>query len=130
MTKENECVKCGCYNLTEFKKVEHKHIHCLDCYRQLRNAKQREYRKIKKQKKAILETKCRCDEEDDGFEDCNVCGYAHHYEDKCPNENTCEHYEKMTFDELCDYVHRMDGSDVSEGWSRNEIIEMIQEMEK
>ena len=36
----------------------------------------------------------------------------------------------MTFDELCDYVHRMDGSDVSEGWSRNEIIEMIKEMEK
>ena len=47
--KENECVKCGCYNLTEFKKVEHKHIHCLDCYRQLRNAKQREYRKLKKE---------------------------------------------------------------------------------
>ena len=33
-------------------------------------------------------------DEDDGFEDCNVCGYAHYYEDKCPNETTCEHYEK------------------------------------
>ena len=33
-------------------------------------------------------------EEDDGFEDCNDCGYAHHHEDKCPNETTCEHYEK------------------------------------
>ena len=81
-----------------------------------------------------------CEEDDDGFEDCNVCGYAHHYEDKCPNETTCEHYEKsekagehideMTFEDLCEYVNDMDGSDVSEGWGRDEIIAMIKEMNK
>lgn len=319
--KENECVKCGCYNLTEFKKVEHKHIHCLDCYRQVRNAKQKESRKQKKQKKAILETKCGChiiinsrehdecrcdddgenwicgdcyngeyDEEEEEEEvglskcpccentyteaqiqseevvpcircykcfvgdcgntscdceftddddcdcddaepnwgniiatmmartefavyekddkcsecgldeddcECDVC-YGKHcdkksclklatgwnrlwggvaekrfeenlYCDDCIEQDCFEKCEacrvvypvtslnyrtgglfgehcgnnlycgacckdierrKMTFDELCDYVHRMDGSDVSEGWSRNEIIEMIKEMEK
>jgi hypothetical protein len=33
------------------------------------------------------------EEDQDGFEDCE-CGYTHHYEDKCPNEATAEHYEK------------------------------------
>jgi len=31
------------------------------------------------------------EEKDDGFEDCD-CGYTHHYEDKCPNEETAHHY--------------------------------------
>jgi hypothetical protein len=47
--KENECVRCGCYNLSEFKKVERKHIHCLDCYRQVRKEKKRENRKQKRE---------------------------------------------------------------------------------
>lgn len=184
------CVSCGAHvqSKNQYKKVEHKHIHCLDCYRQVRNAKQREYRKIKKQKKQLecetcnakvkslieyygikgerwhicekCETKfdeerdlmgqCKnCDtyldedmhifcytrdtedmtlckdcgedcydelradgwvrdddegsttnEDDDGFEDCNVCGYAHHHEDKCPNETTCEHYEKVELENM------------------------------
>jgi hypothetical protein len=33
------------------------------------------------------------EEEDDRFEKCD-CGYIHHGEDKCPNETTCEHYER------------------------------------
>jgi len=40
------------------------------------------------------------DDEDDGFENCEYCGYIHHYEDKCPNETTCEHYEKINEDDL------------------------------
>jgi hypothetical protein len=38
---------------------------------------------------------CECD---DGFEDCE-CGYAHHYEDKCPKGTQCEKYEKWRKDE-------------------------------
>ena len=35
------------------------------------------------------------DEDDDaGMEDCEWCGYTHHYEDKCPNEATQHHYDK------------------------------------
>jgi len=74
--KENECVRCGCYNLTEFKKVEHKHIHCLDCYREVRNKKQRENRKEKKQKK---EKKC-----------------THKYECGC-NKKYCEYCESCAW---------------------------------
>lgn len=33
-------------------------------------------------------------EEDEGFEDCYECGYTHHHEDKCPNEETAKHYER------------------------------------
>jgi hypothetical protein len=39
------------------------------------------------------------EEEDDGFENCEDCGYIHHYEDKCPNETTCEHYERWKEEE-------------------------------
>jgi hypothetical protein len=84
--KKNECVRCGCYNLSEFKKVEHKHIHCLDCYKQVRNAKKRENRKQKKEEK-------KKEEEEEDIEFCD-CGYIHHCEDKCPNETTREHYER------------------------------------
>ena len=34
------------------------------------------------------------DEEEDGFSDCEDCGYTHHYEDKCPIGEQCEKYEK------------------------------------
>ena len=33
-------------------------------------------------------------DDDDGFEDCEWCGYTHHYEDKCPNEATVKYYKK------------------------------------
>ena len=36
---------------------------------------------------------------DEGMEDCEYCGYTHHYEDKCPNEATAHHYEKWRVDE-------------------------------
>jgi len=39
------------------------------------------------------------EDEDDGFEDCEYCGYTHHYEDKCPNEATAHHYDKWREDE-------------------------------
>jgi hypothetical protein len=39
------------------------------------------------------------EEEDDGFEDCDFCGYTHHYEDKCPKGSQCEKYEKWREDE-------------------------------
>ena len=31
---------------------------------------------------------------DDGFEDCEDCGYTHHYEDKCPKGANRKNYEK------------------------------------
>jgi hypothetical protein len=103
--KENECVRCGCYNLSEFKKVERKHIHCLDCYRQVRNEKQRENRKQKREEKKKEQEVFVCkgcgeddEEEHDGFENCD-CGYIHHCEDKCPNETTREHYERWVRDD-------------------------------
>jgi hypothetical protein len=34
------------------------------------------------------------DGSDDGFEDCEDCGYTHHYEDKCPKGENCKHYKK------------------------------------
>jgi hypothetical protein len=34
------------------------------------------------------------EDEEDGFEDCEDCGYTHHYEDKCPIGEQCEKYEK------------------------------------
>lgn len=40
------------------------------------------------------------------------------------------HIDEMTFEDLCEYVNDMDGSDVSEGWGRDEIIDMIKEMNK
>ena len=39
------------------------------------------------------------DDDDEGMEDCEDCGYTHHYEDKCPNEATAHHYEKWRVDE-------------------------------
>jgi hypothetical protein len=36
---------------------------------------------------------------DDGFEDCEWCGYSHHYEDKCPVGERCQMYEKWKKDE-------------------------------
>jgi hypothetical protein len=39
------------------------------------------------------------DDADEGMEDCEDCGYTHHYEDKCPNEATAHHYEKWRVDE-------------------------------
>ena len=33
------------------------------------------------------------EEEEDGMEDCDDCGYTHHYEDKCPIGEQCEKYE-------------------------------------
>jgi hypothetical protein len=53
--KPNQCVVCNCYNLSEFKKVERKHIHCLDCYKQVMNAKRKEQRKQKRE-----EYTCEC----------------------------------------------------------------------
>lgn len=53
-------------------------------------------------KPVVVESEDEEEEEDDGFEDCSVCGYAHHYEDKCPNETTCEHYEKSEEEEDSD----------------------------
>jgi len=51
--KPNQCVVCKCYNLSKFKKIDRKHIHCLDCYRQVTNAKRRErYARKKEAKKA------------------------------------------------------------------------------
>lgn len=38
------------------------------------------------------------EESDDEFENCD-CGYIHHYEDKCPQGNACEHYEKWREEE-------------------------------
>ena len=38
------------------------------------------------------------DESDDGFEDCEWCGYTHHYEDKCPIGKQCERYEQWRKD--------------------------------
>jgi len=40
-----------------------------------------------------------CPNTDDGMEDCEYCGYTHHYEDKCPNEATACHYKKWREDE-------------------------------
>ena len=40
-----------------------------------------------------------CNDEEDGFEDCEDCGYTHHYEDKCPIGEQCEKYEKWREDE-------------------------------
>ena len=37
-------------------------------------------------------------------------------------------FEDMTMEKLCEYVRDMDGSDVSEGWTRDEIIAMIKKM--
>lgn len=34
------------------------------------------------------------DDSDDGFEDCEDCGYTHHYEDKCPKGANRKNYEK------------------------------------
>lgn len=34
------------------------------------------------------------EEDEDEFEDCEDCGYTHHYEDKCPIGEQCEMYEK------------------------------------
>jgi hypothetical protein len=33
-------------------------------------------------------------DEDDDFEDCEDCGYSHHYEDKCPTGVRCGLYEQ------------------------------------
>jgi hypothetical protein len=43
------------------------------------------------------------EEDQDGFEDCE-CGYTHHYEDKCPNEATAEHYEKWRKEEEMNHL--------------------------
>ena len=89
--KENECVRCGCYNLSEFKKVEHKHIHCLDCYKQQRNEKQRENRKQKKEKKCTV---CKCgnmnlDDEHKGVPiECNKCSGLWCYD--CGGDDQCD----------------------------------------
>ena len=37
--------------------------------------------------------------EEDGFEDCEDCGYTHHYEDKCPVGNQCRMYERWREEE-------------------------------
>ena len=42
---------------------------------------------------------CDCDEEEE-LEDCETCGYTHHYEDKCPTGEQCCHYEKWREEEL------------------------------
>jgi hypothetical protein len=34
------------------------------------------------------------DDDEDGFEDCEDCGYTHHYEDKCPRGANRKNYEK------------------------------------
>lgn len=34
------------------------------------------------------------EEPEDGFEDCGVCGYTHHSEDKCPRGKNTEYYQK------------------------------------
>lgn len=47
---------------------------------------------------------CDKDEEEDGFEDCDDCGYTHHYEDKCPIGEQCEKYEKWREEEDQDDV--------------------------
>jgi len=39
------------------------------------------------------------EEEDDNIEDCELCGYSHHYEDKCPIGTQCEKYEKWREEE-------------------------------
>jgi hypothetical protein len=36
--------------------------------------------------------------------------------------------EEVSFEDLCEYVMGMDGSDVSEGWTKESIIEMIIQM--
>lgn len=51
--------------------------------------KQREWRYLNKSSAEARQRNSNC--EDDGFEDCD-CGYTHHYEDKCPNEETAHHY--------------------------------------
>ena len=43
----------------------------------------------------IIKLKKKTADEDDGFEACNVCGYWHHYEDKCPNEKTARLYDHV-----------------------------------
>lgn len=73
---------------------------------------------------------------------CDDCYETHRVriEQKCtgcnfrqssPNANLCsmcEPVEDMTMEELCEYVSNMSGMDVSEGWEREDIIEMIREM--
>lgn len=39
------------------------------------------------------------EEEEDGVEDCDACGYTHHYEDKCPVGKQCEKFAKWRVDE-------------------------------
>jgi hypothetical protein len=39
------------------------------------------------------------EDSDDDFEDCESCGYTHHYEDKCPVGVRCEMYEKWREEE-------------------------------
>ena len=43
--------------------------------------------------------KCNSKDEDDGMEDCNDCGYTHHYEDKCPTGTQVSHYIRWKEDE-------------------------------
>jgi len=120
--KENECVRCGCYNLSEFKKVERKHIHCLDCYKQQRNEKQRENRK---QKREVFVCKgCGENIGDNGFctegcrfgeyagiWDCEKCGKRCEDCEFCPDcgeyeEEPCESGDKDGFENCdCGYIH-------------------------
>jgi hypothetical protein len=88
------CVKCGVMT-DKFKKVEHKHIHCLDCYKQVRNEKQKENRKQKRE-----ELTCEC------------CGKY----DKSVGLATGDNGVEMRVCRYCD----VDGSDYN-GWGDEDI---------
>jgi len=53
---------------------------------------------LKKAQK-IREQNKKVEDSDDGFEDCESCGYTHHYEDKCPVGVRCKMYEKWREEE-------------------------------
>ena len=51
------------------------------------------------------------EEEEDGMEDCDDCGYTHHFEDKCPIGEQCEKYENWREREEGDCVDDADDED-------------------
>jgi hypothetical protein len=83
--KENECVVCGCYNLTSFKKLCYTGIHCLGCYyEKYGDSDNEDYCCCCRNPDEGLDGGCPCgchdeeggesDDEEDNRECCEMCG--------------------------------------------------------
>jgi hypothetical protein len=72
--------------------------------KQIVEALQKQYAKMKYTDSEPDDDQSSCssdssEEEEDEMEDCDNCGYTHHYEDKCPVGKQCEKFTRWWSDD-------------------------------